>query len=42
MPLMPFRLQEWKTMLKAKELGDGGNSSARNHAYNINFLEANG
>jgi hypothetical protein len=28
-----------KKMLKAKELEDGGNSSARNHAYDINFLE---
>jgi hypothetical protein len=34
--------KEGKKMLKAKELGDGGNSSARNHAYDINFLEANG
>lgn len=27
-------------MLNAQELEDGGNSSVRNHAYDINFLEA--
>jgi len=35
----PSGLKEEKKMLKAKELGEGGNSSARNHAYDINFLE---
>jgi len=31
-------LKEGKNMLKAKELGDGGNSSARNHAYEHKYL----